>query len=275
MRKILTLFVFISAVYSAEAQVGAVAPDFTITDIYGEEHNLYSILDDGKVVVLDCSATWCNPCWAFHEAHFLNDLNAAYGPDGTDQIRVIFYEADAQTTSEDLNGTGSNTYGDWVTGTTYPIVDENPVSLSGSIFWPLGFPTINVINPETKVIDADLWDPWSQNQGNDEAALDAMIAIVESNFPTSVSVDEIDAFDASIFPNPAVDEINLTFTAETSGQVQFEVFSLVGQQIYAEVISTVNGSNSIQIPVNEFASGQYLIRLNDGLNTSQITFQVR
>ena len=40
---------------------GSVAPDFTITDIEGEEHNLYSYLDSGYAVIIDFSATWCGP----------------------------------------------------------------------------------------------------------------------------------------------------------------------------------------------------------------------
>jgi hypothetical protein len=36
---------------------------------------------------------------------------------------VFFIEGDPTTTSADLNGTGTNTQGDWVTGATHPIID--------------------------------------------------------------------------------------------------------------------------------------------------------
>ena len=111
---------------SASAQLpdGSIAPDFTATDIDGVEHNLYDLLDEGYQVILDFSATWCGPCWSYHEAGTLQDLYETYGPDGTNEIRIFMLESDDTTTDADLNGTGGNTQGDWVTGTTYPIIDN-------------------------------------------------------------------------------------------------------------------------------------------------------
>ena len=39
------------------------APDFTVTDIEGNTHQLYAdILDQGKIAVVQIAATWCPPC---------------------------------------------------------------------------------------------------------------------------------------------------------------------------------------------------------------------
>ena len=101
---------------------------------------------------MDMSATWCPPCWSYHTAGTLEDVWMNHGPAGapgvsastTDDVVVFYIEADASTTSADLNGTGSNTQGDWVTGVDYYIVDD--ASLNGPYALSY-FPTIYTICP--------------------------------------------------------------------------------------------------------------------------------
>lgn len=122
--KTFTAAFFCSFISFAQIAPGSTAPDFTATDVNGVTHNLQSYLDDGKNVLMDVSATWCGPCWAFHQSEVLNDLQNAYGPEGSDEIVVLFIEGDDSTTSSDLNGTGSNTQGNWLNHTDYPIIDD-------------------------------------------------------------------------------------------------------------------------------------------------------
>ena len=55
----------------AQLPDGSTAPDFTVTDINGETYRLYDLLDSGYTVVIDLNATWCGPCWSYHEAGHL------------------------------------------------------------------------------------------------------------------------------------------------------------------------------------------------------------
>ncbi|MFN5415874.1 MAG: T9SS type A sorting domain-containing protein [Flavobacteriia bacterium] len=142
---------------SAQLPDGSIAPDFTLTDINGNTHNLYTYLDQGKTVFIDVSATWCGPCWNFHETGALDDLWANHGPAGgngvsantTDDVIVIFIEGDATTTDAELHG-GAGSQGDWVTGVDHPIIDLAPGAEATNFDadYQIGyFPTIYKICP--------------------------------------------------------------------------------------------------------------------------------
>lgn len=271
MRKTFTL---LAAVFGLSAmtfaQVGAQAQDFTVTDLDGNTHTLSDILNDGKVVVLDCSATWCPPCWSFHQAHYLQDLHDQYGPNGTDQIRVLFYEADPSTNLADLQGTGTNTQGDWLTGSTYPFIDETTLSLSGANYWPLGFPTINVIDLNG-TIQADLYDPWAAGGG-----LPEFVDILDDYWQTSTAnVEELSLTNATVYPNPSNGESTITFASDVAGDVNIEVINLVGQVVYTDIATANAGNNKVELNMTNVENGQYIVRLSNESMTTTANIQIR
>jgi thiol-disulfide isomerase/thioredoxin len=141
---------FISGMNNADAQLadGCIAPDFNVTDINGNTWHLYTILDQGKTVFIDISATWCHPCWLYHTSGALENLYNQYGPPGTNELMVFMVEGDANTNTACLYGpTGCNnsTQGDWVTGTPYPIIDDASIATAYQINY---FPTIYMITPD-------------------------------------------------------------------------------------------------------------------------------
>ncbi|MBL4861676.1 MAG: T9SS type A sorting domain-containing protein [Crocinitomicaceae bacterium] len=166
MKKLLLSVALLVGAMGANAQLadGSIAPDFTVTDINGNSHNLYSYLDQGYTVVMDLNATWCGPCWNYHTGGALEDLWLNHGPTGatgvsagtTNDVIVFMIESDGTTNAADLNGTGGNTLGDWTAGVNFIIVDDAAVAgLYNLTYYPTIFTVCpNRIVEETGQIDA-------------------------------------------------------------------------------------------------------------------------
>jgi len=153
MKKLLLLLVCLFSIQTMNAQLedGSICPNFTGTDINGNTYTLYDILDQGKSVVIDVSATWCGPCWNYHQTHALDSIWLNYGPTGTDEMFVMWVEGDAQTGMADLQGTTSGSQGDWITGTPYPIIDDAQIASTLQIAY---YPTIYIVCPNRIVTEA-------------------------------------------------------------------------------------------------------------------------
>ncbi len=254
---------------SSFGQIGATAPNFTVTDLDGNTHTLYDYLNTGYVVILDCSATWCGPCWGFHTGDYLQQIHDTYGPDGTNQVRVLFYEADASTTLADLQGSTGGTQGDWLTGHTYPFINEAPLQLSGPVFWPLGYPTINVISPFDKKIKADLWDTYAAS-----GDLADMVNVFDDYFAVFASVGEEIAPELTVYPNPANDQARLSFNSTTASPATIEIYSLLGEKMISISTEVVNGANSVILDFSTLASGQYVAQVRMESTLLNVKFNI-
>ena len=165
MKKILFIaIVALLSINNVKAQLpdGSFAPNFTLTDLDGNSHELHALLDQGYTVFLEFSAIWCPPCWSYHTGGALEDLYMNHGPAGypnvnantTDDVMVFFIEGDGGTLAE-LNG-GAGSQGDWVTGTPYPILPTYAGSNSDQVTsdYQIGYwPTVYQVCPDRIVTE--------------------------------------------------------------------------------------------------------------------------
>jgi Pyruvate/2-oxoacid:ferredoxin oxidoreductase delta subunit len=154
----------------AQLPTGSYAPDFKLFEIdkttgsliTTDTIHLYEYLDAGKPTMLDISATWCGPCWSYHQAHGMRDAHNTYGPSGTDELRIVFIEGSYGNYAS-LSGTGSDaggnaSQGNWLNGTPYPMVPTNMSPNTKKVVTDYKiafFPTLYMICPNRRVIQIE------------------------------------------------------------------------------------------------------------------------
>ncbi len=167
--KIILLFlILVITRLSAQLPAGEIAPDFVATDVNGQSWHLYDLLAQDKVVILDFGATWCSPCWAYHNSGALQEFYAAHGPNGDGKAQVLFIESDPNTNLDCLygqSGCNGTTLGNWVNGVPFPVINNDYIAAYYQLSY---YPSLFVICPNRKAYEvgqytADkLWEKASQ-----------------------------------------------------------------------------------------------------------------
>lgn len=171
MRKQLALWLLpLLSYFPLQAQLapGSIAPDFTVTDVDGQNWHLYDLLADDKIVVVEFFSTWCGPCWSYHNGGALQSLFASHGPGGDDRLRVFLIEGDPSTNLNCIHGyAGCNSFspGDWTENTPYPVVDNAFVANN---YESNTSPTLYAICPNKRVYEVKTLDAaglWAKASG--------------------------------------------------------------------------------------------------------------
>lgn len=257
------LFCFLSCAWKAPAQLadGAIAPDFTFTDINGNSQNLYSYLDQGKYVVLDISATWCVPCWDYHNSGTLDSIYQLHDQPAGGDWKIILIEADAGTDSADLHGSGTNTQGDWVQGAAYTIIDP-PQGAELSSFrngYAISYyPTFYMICPDRRVYQDTFLKILSPHVSTWEYAA--------SNLCSATGVAHVTTTGGlSVYPNPASAIVNFDFSAAVSGTAVLKIMNMLGQEVDEKEYNLPSaGKASFQYDATHLRRGLYYFTLSNG-----------
>lgn len=75
-----------------------------------------------------------------------------------------------------------------------------------------------------------------------------------------------------MYPNPASESVNITFSADNAENGVVSVMNLMGQTVYTEKVEVNEGYNMINIPVKGFTSGVYMVslRTQTGISTQKL-----
>ena len=81
------------------------------------------------------------------------------------------------------------------------------------------------------------------------------------------SVDELlNTINMEVYPNPATDMANISFSVKDAGVAKIEILNAVGQVIVSQDLGTISGQQNISMNTADLASGMYIVRISVGEN---------
>ena len=88
--------------------------------------------------------------------------------------------------------------------------------------------------------------------------------------PTGINNHNISGM--KMYPNPASESVNVTFSAENAENGVVSVMNLMGQTVYTSNVEVNEGYNMVNIPVKQFSEGVYMVtlRTNTGISTQKL-----
>jgi len=250
MKKIYTLIIIIlfslGNIYSQTPLTTAV--DFTVTDIYGTQHNLFSYLNNNKYVCLDFFYKDCPACAAtapYYQQTFTN-----FGCNTGNVIFIALSSVDNQATL--LAYSQTNNY-------SYPMVEVGQGAPINQTYGITATPTYILIAPNKTIVEQDMWPV---NSAQD------LINPITSNGGTAktcvagINENNKNIYEFSVYPNPTSDFIKIEYVSEKTANYNIEIYNLLGELI-KQIPATSNnlGVLSKTIDLKSFNNGNYFIKL--------------
>jgi thiol-disulfide isomerase/thioredoxin len=240
---------------------GDVVPDFTITDLDGNQHSLYEYTAAGKYVLIDFYTYWCGPCMA--TAPTVVEFYHTYGCNQGDVI-VLGVEGDGSNAQAHEFEVSAGVDND----DPYPCASgtEGGGGSVHSVYGVAAFPTIVAVGPNNVLLDNDIW-PIASIQ----TLVDAFPTSTINEMACFVNVQETEEVvaDVRMFPNPANDIVSFAFATNESNDVfSVSVFDAMGKLVLSSSnINSLLDGNLFRLNVSELAAGVYSVHVNQNTNT--------
>lgn len=252
MKKITFILFFIIACkafsQTGNYQNGDLVDNFTVTDIDGEEHDLYSITAQGKYVWLDFFFVDCPPCRS--TAAIFNEFYDKYGCNAGDVYalsinRGIDDDAYVRWYEEQFGGSFNHA----------PAVSKEGGGGAVSInFGVNAYPTYCLIGPDNKMIKRDIWP------------LTGGIIAFENTFPQgfdpeimecTLGASHSESFSFNIFPTVSNGEINIDLPDSSNSSII--ISNTLGQKVFENKYS----ERSIHLNL-QLKTGVYFVTVSSG-----------
>lgn len=234
------------------------ATNFNVNDCSGANHDLFTELNSGKVIVL-CWVMPCSSCIGPAISAYNTSQNYATSNPG----QVLYYLCD------DIGNTSCSTINSWanangiINSTRFSNAAINENDYGGS-----GMPHIVVLGGTSHTIFFD-----EKNSVNTTNLTNAI-----NNALATVGVEEINnnnLFSLKVFPNPSNTQSTLSLTLSKEAKVKIEIQNLLGQKISDVFTGNLPlGEHAIKVNTTELAEGNYFINCLNGSVSEKIKLVV-
>lgn len=232
------------------------ATNFNVNDCNNINHDLFTELNSGKVIVL----CWVMPCGTCIGPS-LSAYTEVQNLQSTYPNKIYFYLID------DYGNTTCSTLSSWAT--TYgmpaaitfsnPLVSTLPVINMNDYGGP-GMPKIVVLGGASHTV--------FDNQNNAPLNVPQFTnALNQAIVASSIGINEIsgakNAF--SVYPNPSNNSrLNFTYNLEQSGNVSIEIFNVLGSKV-KEIVNENQNSGKHEFSVETgLKNGSYIVKFTSG-----------
>lgn len=251
------LSVVISATVIAQTDLD-IAVDFSVTLTTGETIELFPILDEGKLVVLDFFHVNCNGCKTYSP-----EMEKAYQDFGCNTGNVVFIGINKWDALEDVIAF------DEEYGVTFPTASGDAYGGGLTVFNQygiLGTPTLIIIDPDRTILKKLIWPP-------DQATIVAEVESfggVQKDCSSSINSNLYQNLSFRIAPNPAKEYINLFLSEPINGRVDIEISNLLGKKVKTvENLNSRDGDLQHKIALPLLNEGIYFLTIKvDGKITA-------
>mgnify|MGYP001189256514 CR=1 FL=1 len=249
MKKITFVLALFTCIVNAQVtgyNLGDVVDDFTVTDVEGVEHNLYTYLSEGKYVYLDFFFDTCGPCQA--TTPIFNEFHDKYGCNIGDVVMISMNngtDTDAEVIAFENNFGGPFNHAPAVSA-------DGGAGAVDSVFAITAYPTYCLIAPDTTLIESDIWP--LTDVGTFEATFPAGFDPPVLSCSLGVS-DAINTDNFVLYPTiSSGNEINIALSEQVETDVN--VYDIAGRQVFYNHYS----EKDIQFSLN-VASGSYFVNI--------------
>ena len=215
-----------------------IMPDFTGTDIDGNEIHLYDILDGGQTVLINLFLRDAG------SGQIMPYITESYHLFGCNQNDVFYIEICPQDEDEECRA--------WATmyGVTYPTISRtgggNDIAQSIPVVY---YPTVIIINPDHTIANRDLYPIV-----NTQTIVDALEDLACEQHECTEGIEETDHV-LTLYPNPANDFITIKGVKLDT----VSVFNALGQKVDE---FEANG-NELYFSTTKYSNGIYFIKAGE------------